>query len=93
MYPPVATVAGGGKGHGFDPGEQRAGGGKAFDQTAAKDNTPHTVLKIHLVIKHFEKSEKHYFLRPWRKTVHLQLQLLRIISKHFQECIVSIYEH
>lgn len=63
----------------------------ASDQTAAKDNTPHTVFKIFLVIKNFEKSEK-YFLCPCRKNMHLQLQLLHIISKHFQECIVSIYE-
>lgn len=77
----------------FDPGEQRAGGRKPSDQTAAKDNTLHTVFKIFLVIKKLRKSEKYYFLYPWRKTVHLQLQLLHIVSTHFQECIVSIYKH
>lgn len=54
MYPPVAALAGGEKGHGCEAGEQRAGGRKASDQTAAKDNTPHTVFKIFLAIKHFE---------------------------------------
>lgn len=67
VYPPVATLAGGGEGHGFDPGEQRAGGRKASDQTAAKDYTPHTVFKIFLVIKHFENLKNIIFSVPGGK--------------------------